>query len=63
VAIHFSTICGLLGRALVHAHTQPVHPFAKMTAAMDGSSDDDNAAISDLNNEFFYTHFFEDWSD
>jgi hypothetical protein len=32
-----------------------------MSAAMDNSSDDnDIAAIASLNNEFFYTHFFEE---
>jgi hypothetical protein len=32
-----------------------------MSAAMDSSSNDDNiAAIVSLNNQFFYTHFFED---
>jgi hypothetical protein len=32
-----------------------------MSAAMDSISDDDNiAAIVNLNNQFFYTHFFED---
>jgi hypothetical protein len=30
---------------------------------MDNSSDDEISTIASLNNEFFYTHFFEDWSD
>jgi hypothetical protein len=30
---------------------------------MASSSDDDIEAIAELNNEIFYTHFFEDWSD
>jgi hypothetical protein len=35
-----------------------------MRTAMDSSSyDDDISTIVNLNNEFFYTHFFKDWSD
>jgi hypothetical protein len=30
---------------------------------MDKSLDDDISSIASLNNEFFYTYFFEDWSD
>jgi hypothetical protein len=30
---------------------------------MASGSDDNIEAIADLNNEFFYTHFFKDWSD
>jgi hypothetical protein len=30
---------------------------------MSSSSYDDIEAIADLNNEFFYTHFFKGWSD
>jgi hypothetical protein len=30
---------------------------------MDSSWDDDISTIANLNNEFLYTHFFEDWSD
>jgi hypothetical protein len=40
---------------------QPVQPFANMSAPRDSSSDyDDSAAIVNLNNEFFYTHFFDE---
>jgi hypothetical protein len=42
---------------------QPIWPFANRTAAMASSSNDDIKAIAELNNEFFHTHFFEDWSD
>jgi hypothetical protein len=51
---------GWLGRALVRARTQPVRPFTNRTATMASSSDDNIEAIAELNNEFFYTHFFED---
>jgi hypothetical protein len=30
---------------------------------MASSSDSNTEAIAEHNNEFFYTHFFEDWSD
>jgi hypothetical protein len=30
---------------------------------MDNSSDDEISTIVSLNNEFFYTHFFEHWLD
>jgi hypothetical protein len=35
-----------------------------MSTTMDNSSDDDDiSTIANLNNEFFYTHFFKDWPD
>jgi hypothetical protein len=30
---------------------------------MDSCSDDDISTIANLNNEFIYTYFFDDWSD
>jgi hypothetical protein len=50
-------------RALVSARAQPVRPFANRTTAMDSCSDDDISTIANLNNDFVYTHFFDDWSD
>jgi hypothetical protein len=60
--VRFSPIYRRLLRALVPARAQPVRPFANKTTAMDSSSDDDISTIANLNNEFFYTHFFDDWS-
>jgi hypothetical protein len=42
---------------------QPVRPFVNRIAAVASNWDDDIEAIADLNNEFFYTHFFENWLD
>jgi hypothetical protein len=52
---------GWVERALLLGRAQPVRRFANMSAPRDSSSDDDNiAAIVNLNNEFFYTHFFDE---
>jgi hypothetical protein len=40
----------------------PIGP-RRWTAALDSSLDDEISTIANLNNEFFYTHLFEDWSD
>jgi hypothetical protein len=58
--VHFSTICGWLGRALVHVRLQLDRPVSNRTTAMDNSLDDEISTIVSLNNEFFCTHFFED---
>jgi hypothetical protein len=42
---------------------QPVQTFANRTASMDSSSDDEISTIASLSNEFFYKHFFKDWSE
>jgi hypothetical protein len=52
---------GWVERAVLLGCAQPVRPFANMSAPRDSSSDDDDiAAIANLNNEFFYVHFFDE---
>jgi hypothetical protein len=52
---------GWVERVVLPGRSQPVRRFANMSALRDSSSDDDKiAAIVNLNNEFFYTHFFDD---
>jgi hypothetical protein len=47
-------------RVVLPGHAQPVW-LANMSALRDNSSDDDDiAVIVNLNNEFFYTHFFDE---
>jgi hypothetical protein len=48
---------------LVPGRTQPVWTFANKTAAMDNSSDEDIGSIVIVNNEFYYKHLIEEWSD
>jgi hypothetical protein len=62
-AVHLTTICGWLRRALVLVRTQPVRPFANRIAPMDSNLNDEISTIACLNNEFYYKNFLEGWSD